>query len=73
MAAIGLLSLSGCIMHSTSPMPSAPYARLEFPASIRLLTLDKQAIDTRTQRQALLLRPGQHTLQWSCTVTECGA
>ena len=61
--AVGILSLWGCATHSAPPMPSAPYAVLEFPASIRLLTLDNQAIDARTRHQTLPVSPGRHTLQ----------
>jgi hypothetical protein len=61
--AVGVLSLWGCATPSAPPTPSAPYAMLELPASIRLLTLDNQAVDARTQRQTLLVSPGRHTLQ----------
>lgn len=44
------------------PEPSAPHARLEFSASMRLLRLDDQQLDTQTHLDQLRVRPGPHTL-----------
>lgn len=63
--AVGLLSILGCATLPELPVPSGPYAGLEFPAPIRLLALDDQAVDPRTQRHTLWVNPGRHTLQFA--------
>jgi hypothetical protein len=42
---VGFWSLETRATGSVPPMPSAPYARLAFPASVRLPTFDNQAVD----------------------------
>ena len=44
------------------PESSAPYALLEFSASMRLLRLDDQKFDTQTHLSRLRVSPGAHTL-----------
>ena len=61
--AVGLLYMVGCTTLSVQSVPSAPYAVLEFPASIQLLALDDQAVDTRTRRTTRRVNPGPHVLQ----------
>lgn len=70
--AAGLLSILGCATLPEPPVPSGPYAVLEFPAAIRLLALDDWMVDPRIQHQTLRVNPGRHTLQFAYVAASAG-
>lgn len=61
---IAVATLPGCttLPVPEQPEPSAPYALLEFPLSMRLLRLDDRQFDTQTRLSQLRVKPGPHTL-----------
>jgi hypothetical protein len=62
--AAGLLALLGCAAVPEPPVTSEPYAVLAFPASMRLLAVDEQPVESRTRLATLRVHPGQHTLRF---------
>ncbi|MGQ4808291.1 hypothetical protein NKDENANG_01672 [Candidatus Entotheonellaceae bacterium PAL068K] len=58
----GLLSVLGCATLPEQPAASDAYAILKFPASMRLLSLNEQEMDSRSQVASLRVRPGNYTL-----------
>jgi hypothetical protein len=62
--AIGLVYILGCATLPDQPEVSAPYAVLEFPASMQLLILDDQTVDSRTSVKTLRVSPGRHILHF---------
>ena len=64
--ALGLVYVLGCaaLPGPEQPELSGPYAVLEFPASMRLLALNDQQIDTLSPLSRLRVRSGQHILRF---------
>lgn len=64
---LGLLLLAGCIPSPPQPEVSAPYALLEFPPTMQMVTINGHAIDDRLVLRDLRVAPGRHTLHFAYT------
>jgi hypothetical protein len=65
-----LVGVTCGLLHCTTPLPeqpsgAQPYARLVLPDAIRLVALDTQTFDPRTQIREIQVTPGPHSLSFA--------